>query len=94
MPSAAAASTLQRTLSVSVDGDCVVQDQLTSDSEKHATSLSQFDHYVVRSRTSHFEDMSLIDFVQDYVMPKEERELTPKRKTAIVIARPSRPSAV
>lgn len=61
MPSVAAASTSQDFVVVSVDGDRVVQDQFTS--EKHATSLSQLDHYAVRPRTLDFENMSLIHFV-------------------------------
>lgn len=74
---------------LSVDGFRVVEDRL--EAGQPATALSQLDHYMARPVLPPFDNMSLLQFVQKFFMPKElqaELSLTCRSKAVIVIVRP------
>ena len=72
---------------LSLDGSRLVQHDLVQ--EDTATAPSILDHYAHRPITDAFDSMTLMEFTQNYIMPKDVN-LPPKRrnKKVIVIARP------
>ena len=72
---------------LSLDGFHLVQHDLVQ--EDTATAPSILDHYVHRPITDAFDSMTLMEFTQNYIMPKDVN-LPPKRrnKKVITIARP------
>ena len=72
---------------LSLDDSREVSDQLGEDTA--VTLDSQLDHYCGRPTTPEFESLSLLQFVQQYRIPKRVGEnLLRRRKDVIVICRP------
>ena len=72
---------------LSLDGSRAVEDHLME--QRHATTPSIVDHYCVRPTTSHFNNLTLLAFAQQYTMPKTlGTEPTQRRKRVVVITRP------
>ena len=72
---------------LSLDGSRAVEDQLQE--EQRATAPSILDHYIHRPNSSHFNDMTLLEFSRQYSMPKTMgSEPTRRRKHVVVIPRP------
>ena len=74
-------------LILSLDGSRAVEDRLEEDHS--ATALSTIDHYMYRPYSSHFNDMTLLEFARRYTMPKKVG-MEPSRgtKRIVVIPRP------
>lgn len=72
---------------LSLDGSRAVEEHLIEG--QPATSLSTLDHYVARPNALHFQDMPLLQFTQQHIMPKELGS-TPnlRSKKVVVITRP------
>ena len=72
---------------LSLDGSRAVDEHL--DEDQPATVPSPLDHYVSRPTTALFQNMPLLQFVQDYSMPRESgSEPSKRRKKVVVITRP------
>ena len=72
---------------LSLDGSRAVGEHLCED--KPATVLSALDFYVSRPATAQFQSMTLLNFVQQYTMPRESNtEPSKRRKEVVVIVRP------
>ena len=72
---------------LSLDGSRAVEEQLNEG--QPATALSILDHYVARPTTPRFRDMKLLQFAQQYTMPKElGSDPSRRRKDVVVIVRP------
>ena len=72
---------------LSLDGSRAVEDHLQEDGR--ATAPSILDHYLVRPSTSQLNSITLLEFAQQYTMPKELNAEPAKRsKKVVVIARP------
>ena len=72
---------------LSLDGSRAVQEQLQE--EQRATAPSILDHYMHRPDSSHFNDMTLLEFARQYSMPKTMgSDPTRRSKRVIVIPRP------
>ena len=72
---------------LSLDGSRAVEEHLTED--QPATALSILDHYKGRPTSSHFQSMTLLQFTQQYTMPKElGANPNHRSKNVVVIARP------
>ena len=57
--------------------------------DERATVPSTLDHYIVRPATSHFNTITLLEFAQQYAIPKElSAEPKQRSKKVVVIARP------
>ena len=72
---------------LSVDGSRQVQESESRDSTT-ATVPSILDHYIQRPCNSTFEGMALLNFAQNYSMPKEPGTPPKKHKMKIVTVRP------
>ena len=72
---------------LSLDGSRAVEDRL--DQDQPATVSSTLDHYVARPNTVLFHDLTLLEYAQRYVTPKQLGS-NPKhrRKDIIVVVRP------
>ena len=72
---------------LSLDGSRLVQQDLQQ--QDTATAPSILDHYIHRPTTDTFNSMNLIEFTQNYIMPKNAMSPPRRRsKKVIVIARP------
>ena len=72
---------------LSLDGSRAVHEQL--DEDQPATVPSALDHYISRPTTVQFENITLLQFVQDFTMPREcSSEPSKRRKKVVVIVRP------
>ena len=72
---------------LSLDGSRVVEEHLHED--QPATALSTVDHYMSRPQSPHFNTMTLLQFTQQYTMPREQgADPTLRRKSVIVTIRP------
>ena len=72
---------------LSLDGSRLVQQDLQQ--QDTATAPSILDHYIHRPTTDTFNSMNLIEFTQNYIMPKNAMSPPRRRsKKLIVIARP------
>ena len=72
---------------LSLDGSREVDDKLEEGSV--VTVDSQIDHYCMRPSTPAFENLTLLQFVQKYRIPKKAGDtLFPRKKEVIVIVRP------
>ena len=67
-PATSAASHSRDFIVLSLDGSRAVEDHL--EEGQRATALSIVDHYVGRPDTPHFNSMTLLEFAQQYSMPK------------------------
>ena len=73
---------------LSLDGSRAVVERL--DEDQPATVASAVDHYVSRPTTTLFQKMTLLQFIQDYSMPKESgSEPSKGKKKVVVIVRPT-----
>ena len=68
---------------LSLDGSRQVEERL--EEGKPATALSALHHYISRPATAHFEEMTLLHFVQHYSMPKGVGEEPVARKKMVVV---------
>ena len=72
---------------LSLDGSRAVEDHLQQDSQ--ATVPSIFDHYIARPTTSCLNSITLLEFAQQFTVPKElGTEPNRRSKKVVVIARP------
>ena len=72
---------------LSLDGSRAVEERL--DEDQPATAPAALDHYAARPDTQHFNEMTLLSFVQQHSMPKElGSEPNRRRKNIVVIVRP------
>ena len=72
---------------LSLDGSRAVEDRL--EENQHATAPSTLDHYMHRPYSSHFNNMTLLEFARQYTMPKTMGfEPSCRNKQIIVIPRP------
>jgi len=72
---------------LSMDGCRVVETHL--EDGQPATAPSTLDHYIARPTTSHFSHMTLLNFVQQYTIPKDlGSNPSCRRKKVVVIVRP------
>jgi hypothetical protein len=72
---------------LSLDGSRAVEERL--DDDQPATVPSPLDHYISRPTSALFQSMTLLQFVQDYTMPRESgSEPSKRRKKVVVIIRP------
>lgn len=72
---------------LSLDGSRAVKDHIQQDSQ--ATALSILDHYIARPSTPIFNTMTIIQYTQQYTMPKDLGAQPNRRnKKVIVITRP------
>ena len=72
---------------LSLDGSREVDDRLEDD--RAVTLDSQLDHYTARPATAQFEELTLLQFVQKYRIPKRVGDdLVPRTKEVVVIPRP------
>ena len=63
---------------LSLDGSRAVGEHL--DEDQPATVLSALDHYVSRPTTAQFQSITLLNFVQQYTMPRESNTEPSKRR--------------
>lgn len=54
---------------LSLDGSRAVEDWVQDDG--HVTAPSTLDHYLIRPATPVFNNMTLLEFTQSYIIPKE-----------------------
>ena len=72
---------------LSLDGSREVDDTLEDD--RAVTLDSQLDHYIARPTTPQFEELTLLQFVQKYRIPKRvDDDLVHRTKEVVVIPRP------
>ena len=72
---------------LSLDGSRAVEERLEQD--QPATVPSALDHYIARPATPQFEDMALLQFVQQCTVPRESgSDPSRRRKKVVVIVRP------
>jgi len=72
---------------LSLDGSRAVEERLTED--QPATALSILDHYKEHPTTPQFQNMTLLQYVQQFTMPQELGSSPKHRnKSVVVIARP------
>ena len=72
---------------VNLDGSCAMEDHLQEN--ERATTPSFLDHYLVRPTTPHLNDINLLQFCQQYTMPKILGSVPNHRsKSVIVVMRP------
>ena len=72
---------------LSLDGSRAVEDCLVEG--QRATALSIVDHYIGRPDSSHFNNMTLLEFARQYSMPKTLGvQPTPRSRRIVVIPRP------
>ena len=72
---------------LSLDGSRAVEQHVQQDGR--ATALSILDHYVARPATLAFNNITLLEFAQQYTMPKELGAQPNRRnKKVVVITRP------
>ena len=67
---------------LSLDGSRAVHEQL--DEDQPATVPSALDHYISRPTTVQFENITLLQFVQDFTMPRECGSEPSKRRKKVV----------
>ena len=76
---------------LSLDGSRQLEEHLVEG--QPATAPSSLDHYISRPSSPHFEDMTLMHFVQHYSMPRSvSTEPSLRRKAVEVIVRPFYPA--
>ena len=74
-------------VTLSLDGSREVDSKL--DNDRAVTIDSQVDHYIARPTTEQFEDLTLLQFIQKYRIPKRVGDgLIQRRKNVVVICRP------
>ena len=72
---------------LSLDGSCAVEERLEED--QPATARSVLDHYIARPATETFNQMTLMNYCQQYSTPKQlKTEPSRRRKDVVVIVRP------
>ena len=72
---------------LSLDGSRAIEQHVQQDG--HATALSTLDHYLSRPATPTFNNMTLLEFAQQYTMPRELGAQPNRRnKKVVVITRP------
>ena len=72
---------------LSLDESRAVDEHLNED--QPATVPSALDHYVSQAATAQFQSITLLNFVQQYTMPREtSSDPSKRRKKAVIIVRP------
>ena len=73
----------QNFIVLSLDGSRAVEDHLQQDSQ--ATVPSIFDHYIARPTASCFNSITLLEFAQQFTMPKELGAEPNRRSKKVVV---------